>query len=1204
LDSNPFVCKNITNSFIAIYGFTDIFNNGYGAAAKIYGATEFIANTAPLQLQSFDFLPPSVTGDANNVLIKLYFSRRVNIASFSCSDFWFLSDRLATFSMKISNGDCTMISTTDDSVIQFTISSSLISGSIGASQDSTYIATYSGTLTLNTIDVYGNGLLAIDKWEAIQAGPRVVRFSTDMNTGIVLLILSSPILAPPLGTNVSLAGFFTIAASVSSLYTSIHSFMQSDDSTTLTLFNPLYHTNAQQRINGSILELRLSNSNLNRLKMLEVAPDNLYLLIDHQLQVTDSYGQYLCPINYPFERPSLPSAFINWGQLRVSRFVGDDTQPFLQSIKLDLGEQTLSFQFDEPIRPSSVTVAGVRIQQFATISQSQDSSGTYNYLRLSSNAAATKSVELLLVDNSKSAEIVISLTTADATTLKLRPGLAKNVTSTFISIEYGSMADFAGNFFNAIGPSHARELDVFIPDTIRPQLLSFLVDMSSNEDVRLVLTFSEPVLSGSLRLDNDTITLQSRYFSLYFPRYTITGGVVSSSDGIEQTIHLLAEDVAAIKKIAGLMRTKQSTYMIISHMAVTDLAGNHLIPYVDGLALACKTYIPDIDPPRILSTELDWNKGTLLLSLTEPVNLTAVYFPGLTFQSKIFSSRTSYSLTSTSSSVSHAGSYPLDDQVIIILGAADLNSIRSRYPLCATHENSWISFTSLFLRDFVGNYIHRVAAETPLLVSAYFADITRPTMLRYEQDMQNGKVYLTFSESVKTTSVNLSQIVQQNDTIRRFGVSIALNGSQYTVGSDAASIQMVITFSESILNYLKFYGIGYAPGYTFLSWSDTFVSDNSGNGLAPTWDSSVVGFRPREPDYLISDITSPTLLRWFKFTSSSGDIFIKLYFDEPVEFLHSNALSIMLTFTKGSEISSSPPLPLSSTNVLSEYVTLDNFNTILTVKMEDFCVVATNEKESVAYKSFLANAGISYRCSEVSARYSMHNSTLNSNTSTHQNGGQNATSSGLLFSYFLSQNISSSISYSLLVNSSAFRDYSQARNQITTTLIAQSYPDCSLCPAGQFVAVNCTSHTDRVCSPCTACGEGYYPQSLCGLYNNYACVVCASCRYGTYISSACSNSTLGANTQCSQCKECSALEYPTRDCGVGLDRLCESCLFCKLPTHAAKSRCERNGKYQSWYRNNCCFDNAGNQVNCNDVDLRNMLLTDISGRHKLFTHPL
>lgn len=119
--------------------------------------------------------------------------------------------------------------------------------------------------------------------------------------------------------------------------------------------------------------------------------------------------------------------------------------------------------------------------------------------------------------------------------------------------------------------------------------------------------------------------------------------------------------------------------------------------------------------------------------------------------------------------------------------------------------------------------------------------MTRPTLLTYVQDMQSGKVFLTFSESVRITSVNLSQVVLQNDTVRRFGVSTTLNDSHYSVGQAAESIQMVITFSESTLNFLKFYGIGYTTGYVYLSWSDTFVSDNSRNGLAPSWDSSVVG---------------------------------------------------------------------------------------------------------------------------------------------------------------------------------------------------------------------------------------------------------------------------------------------------------------------------------------------------------------------------
>ena len=52
------------------------------------------------------------------------------------------------------------------------------------------------------------------------------------------------------------------------------------------------------------------------------------------------------------------------------------------------------------------------------------------------------------------------------------------------------------------------------------------------------------------------------------------------------------------------MRAKQSTYLLITDFVATDLAGNKVIPYTDGLALACKTYIPDEDPPVLLRSQL------------------------------------------------------------------------------------------------------------------------------------------------------------------------------------------------------------------------------------------------------------------------------------------------------------------------------------------------------------------------------------------------------------------------------------------------------------------------------------------------------------------------------------------------------------------------------------------------------------------------
>ena len=45
---------------------------------------------------------------------------------------------------------------------------------------------------------------------------------------------------------------------------------------------------------------------------------------------------------------------------------------------------------------------------------------------------------------------------------------------------------------------------------------------------------------------------------------------------VVQTIHLLPSDVTAIKKIPGLLRNKQSTYLLINELAATDLSGNQV----------------------------------------------------------------------------------------------------------------------------------------------------------------------------------------------------------------------------------------------------------------------------------------------------------------------------------------------------------------------------------------------------------------------------------------------------------------------------------------------------------------------------------------------------------------------------------------------------------------------------------------------------
>lgn len=405
LDSNAAVFTNLSNSFIAIHSFTDIFGNGYGNSVKVYAATAFIPNTAPLQLVSFDFLSSSLTGRAGEYLIKIYFSRAVSLSTFSCVDYRFSSESDASSSssstvVTLAAADCTLLSEIDSNEVVFTASESIFaSSSIGSTQDTTWISTSTSTTTLSTADIYGNKLAAVAASSATRAGPRVIRFSVDMNSGIVMFVLSSSLTAPDAAVlNTSSIGFFTTTAvavpdSLQTFYTAKRAYLLPYSDSTLSLFNPAAQT-VSLETNSSVLMLQLDNANLNVLKRLEVTPSGLYLLMKTDAALVDLFGQTLNAIAFPFAEDALPSLFDESAHLRVDLFVADVLEPVLETVTLDLGQQLLTLQFNEPINASSVDVTGIRLQQQRIISYSQNKYGQYNYLRLSGTQERSGQVNL------------------------------------------------------------------------------------------------------------------------------------------------------------------------------------------------------------------------------------------------------------------------------------------------------------------------------------------------------------------------------------------------------------------------------------------------------------------------------------------------------------------------------------------------------------------------------------------------------------------------------------------------------------------------------------------------------------------------------------------------------------------------------------------------------------------------------------------
>lgn len=84
-----------------------------------------------------------------------------------------------------------------------------------------------------------------------------------------------------------------------------------------------------------------------------------------------------------------------------------------------------------------------------------------------------------------------------------------------------------------------------------------------------------------------------------------------------------------------------------------------------------------------------------------------------------------------------------------------------------------------------------------------------------------------------------------------------------------------------------------------------------------------------------------------------------------------------------------------------------------------------------------------------------------------------------------------------------------------------------------------------------------------------------------------------ADTVCEACTECQPMEYEASPCAAGQNRVCISCELdreCENPTE----QCIDAARW--WRLANCCFDDDGVHVNCNDVVRANARITARNSR--------
>ena len=532
----------------------------------------------------------------------------------------------------------------------------------------------------------------------------------------------------------------------------------------------------------------------------------------------------------------------------ADEFYEDKISPELISFtfSLDTGEIVLSFS--EIMRASTLSVT-----EIVLISQLMYTNYSSVYI-LTGSQYTTSTNEL---------DLIIQLTKEDLDMVKAITQLATNTSTTYIAFSSNLITDMNANFIEAIPDTSARQVATFYPDQTHPFLVNFTVNLTSE---LLMLSFSETVQTNALDIEQ---LVFSSLNSTGSTSYRLTGGLITPTYDTLVVIQLSTIDLNEIKKLTDLLTSYNTSYLSFQAALISDTSGNRIerIPISD--AVLPIIYTPDRVPPVLISYNLDMNTGILTLIFSETINVSSISISELTLFDNT-GSEENYTLTSSTVAVS------INDPTLVLqIGTHDLNEIKKNTLLTQSPSSTFLSITAEFIRDMNGNM------DTPkdlLRVSSLTNDVTKPQLLNYTLDLNNGYLTLSFSETTIGLFLMPDQFTIQSTQDIVNGSYLKL--SQNTLHSlHRDPIQVIMITGEDLNEIKRLIDLATRLEDTYLSVQSRGIVDYRGNNLTviPEFNASrayayLPDNTPPRLDNFRLDLDSETLTLSFSETVNASSI--------------------------------------------------------------------------------------------------------------------------------------------------------------------------------------------------------------------------------------------------------------------------------------------------------------------------------------------
>ena len=578
-------------------------------------------------------------------------------------------------------------------------------------------------------------------------------------------------------------------------------------------------SNQQAAMDATVLIVNFTHDDLNRIKALMIAEDpaSSWLTLA-PCAVVDQSGLQVEPV----------TSGINTQNVR--EYIFDTTPPSLLQFDLDLDTGTLHFTFSE-------TVLGTHLDPTQITLQADRMSN------LTFSSFHTLGLDGYLPPGEVSPIIDVPIMILDLNEIKRLRQLATSNNNSYLTATSFLVTDTKGNEVEAIPHTLGQQVYRYTPDTTKPRLTAFNLDLNSNI---LTLTFDETIAGDqfdetAILLYNGTVPLSSGSY------YQLVNSSHDSHDSTIINVYLSFEDRNKIRKLRDLATSNADTFISFHDGLVRDMALNPVVPLLVENLTRVEEFVADSTPPVLVGFFLNLTSEVLSLSFSETVDVGTldVRLLLLLNESKGLERR------------QLLGGVTLSDDspfVDVVLLEEDLNDIKRQLNLATDVNNTFISITNGFVQDMSRNEVTPITLDAPLMAGGYFEDLIAPELRNFTLDLTLEVLILSFSETVDPTSVDPTSFTLQSAASLP-SQNYTLTGGQVSVFYDPVIVINLTTFDLNDIKQLIYLATDIDS--TFIMFPSSALTDVNNN--------SVIAVTEREgmqAEQYIRDSIPPQLVRW------------------------------------------------------------------------------------------------------------------------------------------------------------------------------------------------------------------------------------------------------------------------------------------------------------------------------------------------------